>query len=723
MFGGDSYYVDNWADYIYSNYSDLWKFDISINNWIWMGDSIGGPSGRGCFAHWSDSDYNLWLFGGCVFPTIIVGCTWCDYGTIGLNDLWKYNVTTNQWSQSNLVSQYTNYYNFADYTYPQVCSPGDTLPPGTVYNTACWNRSCDNFVFYGGYEEDYDEQEYLLDTNLWNYNINTSKWTMMNKGVNFPANGANAIGWSDISGNLWMFGGAYPISNSMWKYIPDSTCPAIASTYPVHASFVAHDTAGCNPLTVIFQNTSSNNVNNLWVFGDGDSSTVSNPVHIYTTSGTYSVKLFVNNPLGCSNTSDSLVMNNYITVSDSVHAAFFADSLSGCNPLTVIFINQSYNAVSYYWDFGDGNTATSVNPSHVYDSTGVFTVKLIAYGNGVCNDTAVYSNLITVGDTVLASFHAVGTVRCDSIHFINTSANANSYQWYFGDGDSSSAANPVHQYSDTGYYTVTLIANYNGTCGTASDTLTRVNYIYYPYQVHQINLEAYPAGDTIGCPPLSVEFGTTIWWANNIHWNFGNGDSSDYGSSASVTYLNSGVFTVSVITYDQYGCTDTAIHYNFITVYPRPATPTIIQHGDTLFSSDSTGNRWYWNGGLYLSSNSYIIVSNSGCYSIKCIDSIGCKSFLSDSICFNFTGVNEAGIAHGVSIFPNPNDGSFSIQSGIDSYDLEVKDVIGRIAYSRHLVNSNGKETFTTGLSNGIYFWEILSNKESLAKGKLIIQR
>jgi PKD repeat protein len=725
MFGGDFEHGDNWGDQIYINYSDLWKFNISTNNWIWMGDSIGGPSGRSCFAHWSDSDHNLWLFGGTIVPDWLVNCNYCGNGTtIGVTDLWKYDINTNQWLQSNLPSQ-NNYYFY--YHYPQTCSTDDTLPPGTDFNTAFWNRSCDNMEFYGGLNYTYDDEsggEWLLDTNMWDYNVNTNQWTLMSKGANFPSNGEHAIGWSDNSGNLWLFGGGWTASNYMWEYIPDSTCPSILNTYPVHCSFYTNDTIGCNPLSVLFQSTSTNAINYLWVFGDGDSSTVANPVHIYTTSGTFTVKLYVYNPLICSNTQDSLIIANYITVSDSVHAGFFADSLVGCNPLTVIFINQSYNAVGYYWDFGDGSTSTNVNPIHIYDSIGMFTVRLIAYGTGVCNDTAVDNNLITIGAICRSGFHAVDTIRCDSVHFINTSVNGTSFKWYFGDGDSSNVTNPAHLYTDTGYYSVTLISYYDGICGSSSDTMTRVNYINRPSYINGLNFSPATAGDTVGCVPFTATFFQNFNSGNSYLWEFGNGDTStNHTYYTNEIYNNSGVYTVTLIGYNTYnGCNDTTIHQNIITVYPVPVPAIIIQHGDTLFSSDSTNNEWYWNNLVYLSSNNSIVVSASGCYYLRHINSYGCESS-ADSVCFNFTGINEIEVNNKASIYPNPNDGNFILSYShllTSNSQFAIKDILGRTVKTYEIIGKIGNETIDiSNLSNGIYFYQVINEKE-IVSGKFM---
>ncbi len=220
------------------SYSDLWKYDVSINEWIWMNgsntvnqvpiygikgipDSANTPGGRwACFAKWKDHRGDFWLFGG--------------EGFYGLsNDLWKYNSTTNKWTWMSGT-------NMADDTGTagSQCL-GDTMniPSGRRENRACWTRPCDNFVNFGG----------LNGTNndLWNYSVSNNQWTflagfnnpnygtkLVSSPINSPPSRGGSLGWTDNLGNLWMFGGKnspYTIFyNDMWKFIPDSTCPYIS---------------------------------------------------------------------------------------------------------------------------------------------------------------------------------------------------------------------------------------------------------------------------------------------------------------------------------------------------------------------------------------------------------------------------------------------------------------------------------------------------------------
>jgi gliding motility-associated-like protein len=76
-------------------------------------------------------------------------------------------------------------------------------------------------------------------------------------------------------------------------------------------------------------------------------------------------------------------------------AGFTADPTSGNLPLPVQFINTSSGATGYIWSFGDGSGDSTLNPSHVYDAKGTYTVMLIAYNQNGCPDTTYITIKVT----------------------------------------------------------------------------------------------------------------------------------------------------------------------------------------------------------------------------------------------------------------------------------------------------------------------------------------
>ena len=128
----------------------------------------------------------------------------------------------------------------------------------------------------------------------------------------------------------------------------------------------------------------------LWNFGDGNTSVLQNPSHLYTSVGSYTVTLQPSSPYALA------TYTNYITVTGPAPVAnFTSDVASGNIPLTVNFTDTSTNSpTSWLWNFGDGNTSTSQNPSHTYTSVGSYTVTLTATNTGGSNQN-IKTNYIT----------------------------------------------------------------------------------------------------------------------------------------------------------------------------------------------------------------------------------------------------------------------------------------------------------------------------------------
>ena len=139
------------------------------------------------------------------------------------------------------------------------------------------------------------------------------------------------------------------------------------------------------------------------------------------------------------------------------------------NGLIVTFSNSSKNANSFKWNFGDGQTSTTKNPSHKYSKYGTFTVKLTAT-NGEKSHTTSKSIMLTE-----ASPKANFTFKTEhplKAVFTNNSTNATSYVWDFGDGTTSTDKNPTHRYNGKGVYNVTLKAKNGSKSNTYKTNVT-----------------------------------------------------------------------------------------------------------------------------------------------------------------------------------------------------------------------------------------------------------
>ncbi|MDI6644141.1 MAG: DUF3344 domain-containing protein [Methanobacteriaceae archaeon] len=254
--------------------------------------------------------------------------------------------------------------------------------------------------------------------------------------------------------------------------------------YQPTASFTGTPTSGVAPLPVQFTSTSIGATSYEWDFGDGQTSTDENPIHTYTDPGTYTVKLTVTGPGG----SHTETKQDYITVNHPAPVASFTGTpTTGFAPLPVQFTSTSTGTINTYeWDFGDGNTSTAANPIHTYNVPGTYTVTLKVTGPGG-EDTKTEANYITVNHPApVASFTATPTNGREplKVQFNNHSTGTiNSYEWDFGDGAKSTAANPIHTYNRAGTYTVKLTVT--GPGGTRTQTRTQYITVKLPDLVMQ----------------------------------------------------------------------------------------------------------------------------------------------------------------------------------------------------------------------------------------------
>lgn len=239
-------------------------------------------------------------------------------------------------------------------------------------------------------------------------------------------------------------------------------------TYPCFSGPMFHPTTPIAPLaasflhnapvdlgeTAVFTNTSTGlpPLSYLWDFGDGITSTLENPTHLYGFLGNFAVTLTASNPQA------SDIFSDTFTVGIPAQADFFHNS--PISPLaTAIFTNTSTGTqpLTYLWDFGDGATSSDINPSHQYTITGVYSVTLEAT-NSLGSSTA--SQLFLVGVAPLGTFTFNQPVIVDQpVSFSHLIVGGQTYFWDFGDGiGTSTEENPTYVYSQTGIYTVRLIA-------------------------------------------------------------------------------------------------------------------------------------------------------------------------------------------------------------------------------------------------------------------------
>ena len=358
------------------------------------------------------------------------------------------------------------------------------------------------------------------------------------------------------------------------------------------ASFEVQPQSGSAPLSVQFTDQSSGAISGQqWSFGDGGTSTAGNGIHVYTSPGTYTVALTVTGPGG----SDTSTQADYVVVSYPVPTADFTVSgESGIAPLTTSFTDASTGTITgWQWNFGDGAASTEQSPTHVYSLPGTYTVVLTVSGPGG-SDADIQIGLVQVSDPApVAAFTGSplsGTAPLAVTYQSQSTGAITDQSWAFGDGQTSTAADPVHVYSSPGTYTVALTVLGPG----GLDTLTRASYITVLEPAPTALFTGTPTG---GVAPHAVQF-TSYSTGNNLtyDWDFGDGQTATSTPSPSHTYATPGTYNVS-LTVSNAGGLDTQSRAGYIRVEaPAPtssfsAAPTAgIAPLTTSFTSLATGS-------------------------------------------------------------------------------------------------------------------------------------
>jgi PKD repeat protein len=275
------------------------------------------------------------------------------------------------------------------------------------------------------------------------------------------------------------------------------------------AQFSADETSGKFPLTVTFKDESLGNaIQYMWDFGDGEKTTVPNPVHTFQKPGVYSIKLTLSNE----EETNSTVRENYVSVLPRVipEARFSVNANSGKAPFEGIFKDASTgNPTRFFWDFGDGCSSDTQNPTHIFEKPGKYPVSLtvtnddgsdtttkagyiqvispprvskpisfpkilllvipaliiigiiIVYGGGAGTDKGN-----TIGAPSLTSNFSMNKTSGYApltVSFMDVSEGSpDTWQWDFGDGSSSTNQNPIYEYKKPGNYSVQLLIANNG---------------------------------------------------------------------------------------------------------------------------------------------------------------------------------------------------------------------------------------------------------------------
>ncbi|MCK4638620.1 MAG: PKD domain-containing protein, partial [Bacteroidales bacterium] len=358
--------------------------------------------------------------------------------------------------------------------------------------------------------------------------------------------------------------------------------------------------------------TNTNSIANwLWDFGDGSTSTLQNPVHIYLLGGDYNVVLSVTDTSGCSNS-----ISHLVTIHSSPEV-YFDFSTPCCENNEIEFIDLSSTSSGYIcewiWDFGDGtgdtiNYPNSGNTTHIYSQAGNYLVVLSVTTTDSCFNSD--SQTILISSSPIADYDYEGQCYNEPVQFYDQSipnGGINIYQWYWDFGDPLSGANnysydpnPVHLFTQAGSYEVMLQVTNVGEC---TDTITQTVDVSEIPDVEFTYSDTNCLGNTTYFYIDTAIVNTSI--IAQYIWDFGDGTNYSYQQNPTHIYEFTGDYNVILTVTDLDGCSNSVSH--IVTVNPLPFAVFSYSpacENDTTFFTDHSyiinGEpliSWFWDFG------------------------------------------------------------------------------------------------------------------------------
>ncbi len=333
----------------------------------------------------------------------------------------------------------------------------------------------------------------------------------------------------------------------------DSATQTISIVNQPVAGLSANKDTICAGESVTFQNLSSGFVSNyIWDFGDGSSWTQvwnGNVTRAFHTPGYYEVLLIPQISGACRDTASVFVF-----VSDVPQADFTLDNNNGCDSLSIqITDNSSFDVIDWDWDFGNGNTSNSSSPAIQHYSDGTYSISLDVINSSGCSNYTMEQ--INVYKSPLPNFQPTEVCVNESSIFNDLSQSNEpivSWNWDFGNGNTSTLQNPSFNFGSAGMFDVILSVS-TAHC-QRSDTL-------------QVLVDSLPnadflVSDSIGCSPLSVNFNNLS--SSNVvdyRWSFGDNDTSTIESpnhSFQNNWSQDTTYNVELLVSTLAGCKDTS---------------------------------------------------------------------------------------------------------------------------------------------------------------------
>ena len=567
---------------------------------------------------------------------------------------------------------------------------------------------------------------------------------------------------------LWSFGDGNFSSNANPNHMYNATGTYFVTQYVYAAGSIIDSTkdsvvistitTGCASFSVNVINNNQANLNSTstcpnqgsvnWNFGDGQTGGGFSTSHVYNSTGTYKVKMWIYD-------SSSVLLDTthqYVTINslpNSVCASFnYSKSM---NQVGFSSTSACSGQAHYYWDFGDNTNDSGATTSHTYTSIGTYVATLYVYDS---NHVYIDSTFDTISITTLPSSCATflyGQVG-NNFNFWSTSScpNQANYLWNFGDGTFGNGSSVNKTYANSGIYTVSM-------------SVWDSNFVFIDSVVDSVYVNASPPVNcaaftyTVSNNQVNFSSTSTCTRANAYNWVFGDGNYG-VGSTVSHTYAATGTYTVLLAVMDSSNTLiDSVMDTVNITTLPPTCSALFSKAqavdsnnnpvpGHLVITDQSTGSNlsylWTFGDGdsstaqnpthTYAGNGPYVLcltVSNSNCTDTYCdtlsVDSSGIIMKRKPGFTIHVGGYTPGtgtGIAEAEKsirkVFPIPFNDQLNISLGsIDTETtLRIYGVSGRLFIEERLGQASGDQNIeldTRKLESGVYLLQIISQESA----------
>ncbi|MEM7109436.1 MAG: PKD domain-containing protein, partial [Bacteroidota bacterium] len=284
------------------------------------------------------------------------------------------------------------------------------------------------------------------------------------------------------------------------------------------------------------------------------------PSYTYTTAGDFEVRLRVTDQSGCTSTKEREV--HVIPPNDRPVASFEINKTEICVSEVVRLTSNSTGNVDFWcWNLGDGSTLQTTQPilNFAYRDVGVYTISLsVSYKGCPSEETYVLTDVVTVLEPKPEFSVVKNCADPYTIELSNSTQNADSFFWSFGDGETTSEQDPgTHTYAQTGNYTLSLEAT-NNTTGCTVRSLSSIT-IYDVESDFSVSNNRVCINEAVDFTDLSTD---AVRWL----WDFEDGRTSFTASPKNISFTDPGKYTISLTAYDQDDCSDKLEKMDFVVV-------------------------------------------------------------------------------------------------------------------------------------------------------------